>query len=121
MSHWMKIRPTINEMVNQQFDTTEFKKLFAVTLTPRRIKVYQNHMTFYANNRRDCWAFVAGKAPLAETLAATSELADAACAAALAFAEKALRKIHGTPRDEAGKPVSARIAFQPGPAGRTSA
>ena len=21
-------------------------------------------MTFYANNRRDCWAFVAGKAPL---------------------------------------------------------
>ena len=42
----------------------EFKKLFAVRLTPRRIEVYQNHMTFYANNRRDCWSFVAGKAPL---------------------------------------------------------
>jgi len=64
MSHWPKIRPTVNEMVNRQFDTPEFKKLFAVKLTPRRVEVYQNHMTFYANNRRDCWAFVAGKAPL---------------------------------------------------------
>ncbi len=64
MSHWPKIRPTIDELVNQQFDTPEFKKLFAVRLTPRRIEVYQNHMTFYANNRRDCWSFVAGKAPL---------------------------------------------------------
>ena len=63
MSHWPKIRPTIDEMVNRQFDTAEFKKLFAVRLTPRRIEVYQNHMTFYANNRRDCWSFVAGKAP----------------------------------------------------------
>jgi hypothetical protein len=64
MSYWPKIRPTIDEMVNQQFDTPEFKKLFAVPLTRKRIEVYQNHMTFYANNRRDCWAFVAGKAPL---------------------------------------------------------
>ncbi len=64
MSHWPNIRPTIDEMVNRQFDTPEFKKLFAVRLTPRRIEVYQNHMTFYANNRRDCWSFVAGKAPL---------------------------------------------------------
>jgi hypothetical protein len=64
MSHWAKIRPTIDEMVNRQFETPEFTKLFAVKLTPRRIEVYQNHMTFYANNRRDCWAFVAGKAPL---------------------------------------------------------
>jgi hypothetical protein len=64
MSHWPKIRPTIDEMVNRQFDTAEFKKLFAVQLTPKRVEVYQNHMIFYANNRRDCWAFVAGKAPL---------------------------------------------------------
>jgi glutamate-ammonia-ligase adenylyltransferase len=52
---------------------------------------------------------LAGQAPLAETLAATSELADAACAAALAFAEKALQKIHGAPRDEAGKPVTCYV------------
>ena len=37
MSHWPKIRPTIDAMVNQQFDTPEFKKLFAVTLTPKRV------------------------------------------------------------------------------------
>jgi glutamate-ammonia-ligase adenylyltransferase len=52
---------------------------------------------------------LAGKAPLAETLAAVSELADAACAAALAFAEQALQKLHGAPRDEAGKPVTAYV------------
>ena len=64
MSYWLKIRPTIDRMVNEQFDTAEFKKLFAVKLTLRRVEVYQNHMTFYTNNRRNCWAFVAGKAPL---------------------------------------------------------
>ena len=64
MSQWLQIRPLIDEMVNRQFDTAEFKKLFAVPLTPGRVKVYQNHMTFYAANRRDCWSFVAGKAPL---------------------------------------------------------
>ena len=61
MSNWLQIRPTINEMVNRQFDTAEFKKLFAVPLTPGRVAVYQNHMTFYAANRRDCWSFVAAK------------------------------------------------------------
>jgi hypothetical protein len=64
MSYWSKIRPTIDELVNRQFDTPEFKKLFAVPLTQRRVEIYQNHMTFYTNNRRDCWSFVAGKAPL---------------------------------------------------------
>ena len=64
MSHWPNIRPTIDAMVNRQFDTPEFQKLFAVKLTPGRVQVYQNHMVFYASNRRDCWAFVSGKAPL---------------------------------------------------------
>ncbi len=64
MSQWSEIRPLIDEMVNRQFDAPEFKKLFAVTLTPRRIEIHRRHMNFYAANRRDCWAFVAGKAPL---------------------------------------------------------
>lgn len=64
MSQWLQVRPIIDEMVNRQFDTAEFKKLFAVPLTPGRVKVYQNHMTYYTANRRDCWSFVAGKAPL---------------------------------------------------------
>jgi hypothetical protein len=64
MSQWPQIRPLIDEMVNRQFDTAEFKKLFAVPLTPARVQVHRHHMTYYAANRRDCWAFVAGKAPL---------------------------------------------------------
>ncbi|MGH7824059.1 MAG: hypothetical protein ACREQ7_02600 [Candidatus Binatia bacterium] len=64
MSYWQKVRSEMNEMVNRQFDTREFKRLFAVPLTPARAEVYQNHMTYYANNRRDCWAMVMGKAPL---------------------------------------------------------
>ncbi|MDH3444116.1 MAG: hypothetical protein OEN50_09360 [Deltaproteobacteria bacterium] len=64
MSHWSTIRPELDEMVNRQFDSREFKRLFAVPLTPARVEVYHNHMTFYASNRRDCWAFVMGKAPL---------------------------------------------------------
>ncbi len=50
-----------------------------------------------------------GQAPLAETLAAVSELADAACGAALAFAERALQKAHGTPRSEAGGRVAGYV------------
>lgn len=52
---------------------------------------------------------LAGCAPLGETLAAVSELADAACGLALAFAEKSLQNLHGRPRDDAGKPVTAYV------------
>ncbi len=52
---------------------------------------------------------LAGSAPLAETLAAVSELADAACDAALGFAGRALQKAHGQPRDLAGAPVTGYV------------
>ncbi len=45
---------------------------------------------------------LAGWAPLDETLAALSELADVALQAALSWAEKSLQQRHGKPRDEAG-------------------
>jgi len=64
MSYWTKVRAEIDEMVNRQFETPEFKRLFAVPLTPRRLEVYQLHMAYYARNRRDCWAAVMSKAPL---------------------------------------------------------
>src|ERR1041385_4007033 len=64
MSQWLESRPLIDEMVNRQFDAPEFKKLLAVPLTPGRIQVHRHHMTYYGANRRDCWAFVSGKAPL---------------------------------------------------------
>ncbi|MGH7773657.1 MAG: hypothetical protein ACREQA_15640 [Candidatus Binatia bacterium] len=64
MSNWPEVRAEINEMVNQQFETPEFKRLFAVPLTPRRLEVYRHHMAHYGRNRRDCWAMVMSKAPL---------------------------------------------------------
>ena len=64
MEYWPKVRTEINEMVNRQFETVEFRRLFAVPLTPARVDVYNLHMKFYGSNRRDCWAAVSSKAPL---------------------------------------------------------
>lgn len=64
MSYWSSARPEIDEAVNRQFDTPEFKRLFAVPLTARRLEVYRLHMAHYGRNRRDCWAAVMSKAPL---------------------------------------------------------
>lgn len=52
---------------------------------------------------------LAGWAPLDETLAAVSELAEACCDAALARAQGELAPRFGAPRDEAGKEVSAYV------------
>ncbi len=64
MAYWPKVSQELNEMVNSQFETTEFRSLFAVPLTTSRVDVYKLHMTFYGSNRRDCWAAVMSKAPL---------------------------------------------------------
>ena len=64
MSYWAKTRIEMDEMVNRQFETPEFRRLFAVPLTPPRLEVYQLHMAHYGRNRRDCWAAVMSKAPL---------------------------------------------------------
>jgi [glutamine synthetase] adenylyltransferase / [glutamine synthetase]-adenylyl-L-tyrosine phosphorylase len=52
---------------------------------------------------RIAWRDLAGLAPLPETLAELSALADAAVAAALAFARRALEPRYGTPRSQAGE------------------
>jgi len=49
---------------------------------------------------------IAGWAPLDETLQALSDLADAACEAALTQAGKALQVRHGEPRTASGKPAT---------------
>ncbi len=49
---------------------------------------------------------IAGWSPLDETLQALSDLADAACDAALAFACTALQSRYGTPHDETGAPAT---------------
>lgn len=53
---------------------------------------------------RIAWRALAGTAPLDESLAAVTELADSACQLALDYAAAQLVAVHGEPRDSAGKP-----------------
>ena len=53
---------------------------------------------------RIAWRDLAGLAPLGETLAELSQLADAAIAAALDFARRALEARYGVPRSASGEP-----------------
>ena len=55
---------TLDEMVNDQFESVEFKNLLAVPLTMERARFYVIQSALYTSNRRDCWAYVQGGAPL---------------------------------------------------------
>jgi pyrroloquinoline quinone (PQQ) biosynthesis protein C len=51
-------------MANLQFETPEFERLLSVRLTLPRARFYIKHNAYYNKNRRDCWGFVLGAAPL---------------------------------------------------------
>ena len=55
---------TLDKMVNDQFDSVEFRNFFAVPLTMERGRFYVIQNALYTNNRRDCWGYVQGGAPL---------------------------------------------------------
>ena len=55
---------TLDRMVNDQFDSVEFKKFFSVLLTLERGRFYVVQSALYTSNRRDCWGYVQGGAPL---------------------------------------------------------
>ena len=54
----------LDRMVNDQFDSVEFKKFFSVSLTLERGRFYVVQSALYTSNRRDCWGYVQGGAPL---------------------------------------------------------
>lgn len=54
----------INAMANQQFETPEFRAFFEPRLTLARSRLIAINMAYYVMNRRDCWGFVQGAAPL---------------------------------------------------------
>lgn len=58
-----RLRQTLDEMVNTQFETPEFVALFGMPLTMARARFYASQMVFYNLNRRDCWAYVQARAP----------------------------------------------------------
>jgi hypothetical protein len=64
MSRWSEVAQQLNIMVNQWYETPEIRRMLVVPLTPTRLAFRHLHMTFFGNNRRDCWAAVSCKAPL---------------------------------------------------------
>ena len=54
----------LDRMVNDQFDSVEFKNFLAVPLTLERGRFYVVQNALYTSNRRDCWGYVQGGAPL---------------------------------------------------------
>ena len=55
---------TLDQMVNDQFESAEFKRFLAVPLTMERGRFYVVQSALYTSNRRDCWGYVQGGAPL---------------------------------------------------------
>ena len=64
MSYWPEARARIDEMVNRQFETPEYRRLFSVRLTPARQRILDLHYPHYIKSRRDCWAAAQVRAPL---------------------------------------------------------
>lgn len=54
----------LDEMVNRQFETPEFRDFLSVPLTMERGRFYVLQNAVYTSNRRDCWGYVQGAAPL---------------------------------------------------------
>lgn len=54
----------LDQMVNDQFDSVEFKTFLNVPLTMERARFYVVQNALYTSNRRDCWGYVQGGAPL---------------------------------------------------------
>jgi len=58
---------TLNEvyaLANAQFESSEFRQLLATRFTLPRARFFTVEMARYIQNRRDCWGYVQGAAPL---------------------------------------------------------
>lgn len=51
-------------MCNEQFASKPFRRLLNIKFTKTRAQQYSIQMAFYVQNRRDCWGYVQGSAPL---------------------------------------------------------
>jgi len=52
------------ELANAQFDSPEYHKLLAAHYTREGAQVFEVQRAHFVKNRRDCWGFVQGAAPL---------------------------------------------------------
>ncbi len=51
-------------LCNQQFDSAQFQRLLNARFSKERAQQYSIQMAYYVQNRRDCWGYVQGSAPL---------------------------------------------------------
>ena len=51
-------------LCNDQFNSTSFKRLLSTKISNVRAQQYSIQMVYYVQNRRDCWGYVQGSAPL---------------------------------------------------------
>lgn len=51
-------------LVNEQFESPSFKRLLNTRFSRERAQHYSIQMAYYVQNRRDCWGYVQGSAPL---------------------------------------------------------
>lgn len=51
-------------LCNEQFESRPFKRLLNGKFTNPRAQHYSIQMAYYVQNRRDCWGYVQGSAPL---------------------------------------------------------
>ncbi|MFI5268547.1 MAG: hypothetical protein ACHQ7M_14335, partial [Chloroflexota bacterium] len=54
----------VNALANAQFESAEFRQLLGTAFTLARARFFSIEMGRYVNNRRDCWGYVQGAAPL---------------------------------------------------------
>jgi len=52
------------ELVNAQFESAAFRRLLSLRFSKERAQFYTIQFAHYVGNRRDCWGFVQGAAPL---------------------------------------------------------
>jgi hypothetical protein len=52
------------QMANDQFDSSPFRRLLNTNFSRQRAQQYSIQMVYYVRNRRDCWGYVQGSAPL---------------------------------------------------------
>lgn len=64
MSKPVKLIEELNRMVNAQFEAPEFAHFLSVPLTRERARFFTVEGAHYIKNRRDCWGYVQGGAPL---------------------------------------------------------
>lgn len=51
-------------LCNDQFSSLSFQRLLSTKFSPERARQYSIQMAYYVQNRRDCWGYVQGSAPL---------------------------------------------------------